>query len=311
MKTCAISIDLDPLTAYYQIHGLGEPPQQLAGTIIARALPRFIELFAEADVPATFFLVGRDLTQSEIAKRMAKELVGAGHELANHTFSHPYDLCRLPDAEIAREISQAHETIAEICSDAHAPVGFRSPGYFINGRVLDALSAQGYQYDTSMFPSPPYWLAKILVMGTMFLRGRRSDAVVTDPRGLSTPLLPYRPDRERPWRRGDAPLIELPVTVLPGMRLPAIGTLFAAGPRWLRERVLGAVSKLPFFNFELHGIDLADAVDDRIPTELAGRQPDLRIPYTEKRRAFLGVINQLKHEGFQFVTLKQAAARYS
>jgi len=73
-----------------------------------------------------------------------------------------------------------------------------------------------------------------------------------------------------------------------------------------KRYALEGVRKLHFFNFELHGIDLADAVDDSIPTELAGRQPDLRIPFVEKRRIFLDTIRTLQGE-FRFVTLAEAA----
>ena len=61
------------------------------------------------------------------------------------------------------------------------------------------------------------------------------------------------------------------------------------------------------FNLELHGIDLADAIADRIPTELAGRQPDLRVPFVDKRKIFLRTLDELKQQ-YEFVTLKEAAA---
>ena len=60
-KLCALSVDLDPLTAYYEIHGLGTPPPQVEHTILRNALPRFEELFDAAGVRATFFVVGREI----------------------------------------------------------------------------------------------------------------------------------------------------------------------------------------------------------------------------------------------------------
>ena len=68
-KLCSISVDLDPLTAYYKIHGLGDPPRLLRYTILRKALPRFEELFAEAEVPATIFVVGQELEGSDEAPR--------------------------------------------------------------------------------------------------------------------------------------------------------------------------------------------------------------------------------------------------
>ena len=309
-KLCALSVDLDPLTCYYQIHGLGEPPRRLESTIVRKALPRFEALFAEAGVPATLFVVARELAKSPEAQQTVRRMVGAGHEVGNHTYGHPYDLCQLSAEEIDRELRRAHDVIGETVGAERAPVGFRSPGYFINGAVAGALVRLGYRYDSSMFPSPPYWLAKLAIMAGMRLRGRRSGAVISDPRGLIAPVEPYRPSVDRPWLRGSAPLLELPVAMLPWSRIPAIGTLFAAGPAWLRRHALSSIERLRFFNFELHGIDLADAVRDSIPTELAGRQPDLRIPADEKRLIFLETIRQLQRE-YRFVTLAEAAERLS
>jgi hypothetical protein len=85
-----------------------------------------------------------------------------------------------------------------------------------------------------------------------------------------------------PWRRGQAPVVELPIAVTPWTRVPAIGTSLLLAPRWLRRRWLAAMQARPFFNLELHGIDLCDAELDGIPGELVARQPDLRRTVAEK-----------------------------
>ncbi|MBK8481903.1 MAG: polysaccharide deacetylase family protein [Proteobacteria bacterium] len=309
-KLCAVSVDLDPLSAYYSIHGLGEPPPQVLHTIVRCALPRFAELFAAAGVQATFFIVGQDLEQSPELGPALAELAAAGHEIGNHSYSHPYALNRLSAERITQELGRAHELITEAVGAEHAPVGFRAPGYFINRAVLAALVALGYRYDSSMFPSPPYYLAKAAVMLGMSLRGRRSAAVLSDPRALLAPPDPYRPSLEEPWRQGTAPLIELPVAVVPGLRMPAIGTLLTVSPAWLRSALLQSMGRRPLFNLELHGIDLADAVSDSVPTELAGRQPDLRVPHAEKFRILLETLRGLQRD-HEFVTLREAALRFS
>jgi peptidoglycan/xylan/chitin deacetylase (PgdA/CDA1 family) len=309
-KICSVSVDLDPLTAYYAIHGLGDPPRPLRFTILRKALPRFEELFAEAGVRATFFVIGRDLEEPEHeeAREVLRRLVASGHEIANHTCSHPYDLCRLPEQVIEAEIRRCHELCVEILGREATPVGFRAPGYTIDGAVHRVLASHGYRYDSSMFPSPPYWVAKLGVMAMMSLRGRSSASVVSDPRALFSPADPYRPDPDRPWRRGQSPLVELPVAVQPFTRLPAIGTLLAVAPEALRRFVLASMARRPFFNLELHGIDLTDAIADRIPTQLAGRQPDLRVPFDEKRRRFLQTFEDLRRGGYEMLTLAETAA---
>ncbi len=307
-KICAISIDLDPLTAYYTIHGLGDPPSQVRGTILRKALPRFEEMFAEAGVPATFFVVGQDLAQSDTARDVLRRLVeDHGCEVANHTFTHPYDLNFLPKQVVDAEVRNAHEALVDLVGEAARPVGFRSPGYGVGEMVMEVLANQGYRYDSSMLPSPPYYLAKAAVLAGMFMRGHSSGSVMGDPRFLTCPPEPYRPDPVRPWRRGNGPLVEMPVAVLPWSRVPAIGTLLAVSSEPIRKLVLRGMARRPFFNMEMHGIDLSDAIEDRIPTELAGRQPDLRVPFTLKRDRYLRTINDLKQD-HTFMTLGDAAA---
>ena len=110
-----------------------------------------------------------------------------------------------------------------------------------------------------------------------------------------------------PWRRGQAPIVELPVAVTPWARLPAIGTSLIVAPAPIRTRLLAAMRRRDFFNFELHGIDFADADRDGIPGELVARQPDLRRPLAEKLAALDAVLDRALR-GAEAVTLRDAAA---
>ena len=94
----------------------------------------------------------------------------------------------------------------------------------------------------------------------------------------------------------------------PYTRVPAIGTTLLVAPTWARQRLLDAMAKRPFFNFELHGIDLIDADLDGIPAELVARQPDLRVTLTTKRRAFEAMLGRLGLD-YEFVTLREVAAK--
>jgi hypothetical protein len=96
-----------------------------------------------------------------------------------------------------------------------------------------------------------------------------------------------------PWRRGQAPLVELPVAVTPYARVPAIGTSLLVAPAWLRARIVGAMARRAFWNLELHGIDFADADQDGIPGELVERQPDLRIPIADKLERLDRVLDEI------------------
>ncbi len=304
-----MSVDLDGLDCYYRVHGLGEPPPAPVRQVVLRkCLPRFLDLFARHGVRATFFVVGSDLERDREGRAVVAELARAGHELANHTHTHPYHFTRLPPAEMAAEIDRAHAAIAEVGD--RAPVGFRSPGYAVNRQALELLLERRYAYDSSVFPSPPYYLAKALVMGAMRLVGRRSASLLDDPRALLAPPAPYRAAPAAPYRAASAGagLLEIPIAVTPALRLHVIGTSLVLAPEWLRRRLVAASLSRPFFNLELHGIDLADAEADGIPPALVRRQPDLRRALASKRAALERTLRTSVEAGATFTTLCRRAA---
>jgi peptidoglycan/xylan/chitin deacetylase (PgdA/CDA1 family) len=301
-----VSVDLDAVACYWRIHALpGAPPEEARFAILRRCLPRFAALFARHEVRATFFVVGQDLGDDAEGRAALAALARDGHEIANHSHTHPYDLVRLGRARIDEEIDRAHDAIAT-CAGA-APRGFRAPGYEVSGEVVEALCARGYRYDSSAFPAAPYYAAKVTVMGLMRLLGRRSGSHIGSPRVLAAPRAPYRPAAGAPYRRGALPIVELPMTVTPVARMPVFGTAIVAGPVWLRRRLVAAALREPFFNLELHGIDLADPEGDRMPAALVARQPDLRRSLAHKTAALDEALAAARAAGARFVTLEEAA----
>lgn len=282
----AVSIDLDGLGCYHRIHGLGEPPAALAQVVLARALPRAVALFERLGLRVTWFVIGRDLEpgpggdHGEAAARLLAARARAGDELGNHSYSHPYALARLPPPEQRTELVRCDAVLRERCGARVR--GFRSPGYDLSPALTAALVELGYSYDSSVFPTPPYYLAKAAVLAGQRVVGRRSGAVLTEPRALLAPRQPYLLDSQRPWRRGSGPLVELPIAVTPRLRLPVIGTSILLAPRWGWRPLLDALVFDPVVNLELHGLDFADAAEDELPRELVARQPELRLPWRAK-----------------------------
>jgi len=302
-----VSVDLDAIACYYRIHALpGAPPEPARFAILRRCLPRFAELFGRHGVRATFFVVGTDLEDDAEGRAALAALARAGHELASHSHTHPYDFVRLGAGAIAEEIDRAHDAIAACAGTA--PVGFRAPGYEISAAAIEALQARGYHYDSSVFPSVAYYGAKAMVMGAMRVTGRESGSVLGNPRALLAPRRPYRPAPGSPYRAGGHGILELPIAVTGGVRLPVIGTSLILAPAWLRARMVTAALREQLFNLELHGIDLCDAAVDDIPATLVARQPDLRRPLAHKLAAFDETLSFARAAGARFVTLADAAA---
>jgi peptidoglycan/xylan/chitin deacetylase (PgdA/CDA1 family) len=304
----SISVDLDPVECYYRIHALDGAPlpdAEARFAVLRRCLPRFRDLFARHGLRATFFVVARDLAEDSRGRALLAGLARDGHELANHSYSHPYDLVRLAPGVIAGEIDHAHDAIAACAGTA--PVGFRAPGYEVSADVIDLLRARHYRYDSSAFPSVPYYSAKAAVMGLMRLRGRRSGSILGSPRIMTAPRGPYRPAAGAPYRTGDLDILELPMAVTPVGRWPVIGTTLISVPDWIRRRLVAAALGQPFFNLELHGIDLCDAVADQIPPALVARQPDLRRPLAFKLAALDATLTQIAAAGARFQRLDEVA----
>ncbi|MCB9727544.1 MAG: polysaccharide deacetylase family protein [Deltaproteobacteria bacterium] len=289
----AVNVDIDSLYLYYRIHGLDEA--KATNAVWERGVVRFAELFGELGLRATFFVVAQDLERWPAARRICGELARAGHEIGSHTWSHPYDFTRKGRTAVELELRRAREAIAD--ATGQRAVGFRAPGYTITDLVLEVLAEQGYAYDSSLFPCPPYYLAKAAVLGSMRLRGKQSQSILDHPRVMWQSRLPHR-------RAG---MLELPVTVLPGVRFPFIGTsLLMMGRRgYALARPL--MRRLPFVNLEFHGIDLCDLETDGIDAALL-QQPDLRVPLADKLVLFRRVLTDLR-DGFQVDTLAKLAPR--
>jgi len=307
MKLCAVSVDLDEVPCYHAIHGLPMPADDSAHAVYVRAVPRLAELFADLHIPATFFVIGRDL-DAPVALAAARGLAQAGHELGNHSQHHRYDLVRLSADAMRAEVRDAADAITR--AQGHRPVGFRAPGYTITDALFDVLAAEGVAYDSSVFPCPAYYSAKTAMIGLIAARGRTSRSVVDTPAVLLAPADPYLPSRPY-WRRAalGASLVELPIGVTRGARLTFIGTTLSAlgptGSRLLAKQMLGR----PLVNLELHGLDLLDA-DDGL-RGLAEHQPDLRVPVGRKSASLRAVVETLRDGGYEFVALRDAAAAFA
>jgi peptidoglycan/xylan/chitin deacetylase (PgdA/CDA1 family) len=302
---CAVSVDLDEIPNYFQIHGLPEPTGPGSTAVYDVALERLVRMAGDAAIPLTLFAVGSDLVRPEAALGLAAARK-RGHEIANHSLGHRYDLTRLSRGAIWSEIAGGIDAIERAVGER--PVGFRAPGYTITDTVFDVLLELGVDYDSSVFPCPAYYGAKTAVIGGMSLLGRPSRSIVDTPRVLQAPTEPYYAGRPywRPLERGGANgVLELPIQVTRGLRLPFIGTTVTlAGPsraRWLARMCVGA----PLINLELHGIDVLDASDGL--DELRPYQKDVRVERDAKLAALHAVYELLRAEGYSFVTLREAA----
>src|SRR5205823_1081023 len=110
---------------------------------------------ARAGVPVTVFAVGQWLDRDP---RLAGRLIGAGHELANHTYTHP-SLGRLAAAAVASEIARCRDVLTRQAPGlAHwfRPSGMDTPTDLVlaeSGRAGYA-TVVGYDVDPHDYQDP-------------------------------------------------------------------------------------------------------------------------------------------------------------
>jgi peptidoglycan/xylan/chitin deacetylase (PgdA/CDA1 family) len=300
-RLCAVSVDLDEIPNYFGIHGLPMPTGPEAHAVYDLALQRLHDWASAQGIPLTLFAIGTDVQRPENAATL-RRMAQAGHELANHTLDHRYDLTRLSREEQLYQVDGGAQQIA--ATTGYSVTGFRAPGYTTTDTLYEVLSEVGVGYSSSVFPCPPYYLAKALALFAIRLRRRESHSILDVPEVLLAPRSPYRVGSPY-WQPGSG-MMELPVQVTEHLRLPFIGTtLTLLGPertRWLTQDVLTS----DFVNLELHGIDVLAASDGL--DALSPHQPDVRVPLQRKLDSLSEAVTLLKAAGYSFVRLDEAAA---
>ena len=168
------------------------------------ALDPILDLIAERNIRATFFMLG-GLVEAE--PDLVRQLHAAGHEIACHGMTHRPLWELTPEA--FREELQAFRRIMTAL-DADIPVrGYRAPTFSLDSRTswaLEVLAEEGFEYDSSIFPFKNHLYG---VAGA--------------------PVAPYRPDPADLTRHVDSgPLREFPLTVLTlgGARMPVSGGFY-------------------------------------------------------------------------------------
>lgn len=262
-----VSVDVDPVDLHLLGYGhRGLDPDPLVYTT---ALPRLAGLFGRCGVRATFFLVGRDAPEHAAA---IAALSDAGHEVASHSQSHPVALARLEGEALRHELVASRQALEAACG---RPVtGFRAPSFDVSPAVIAALAAAGYRYDASGYPTPVLTLARI-VLG---LKGRDLAGA------LKLRMLPID------WRRDPHPLdhgvMEFPVSVTPGFRLPVYHTArYAIGDGGFAAWLDGFVRRGETLSYPLHAVDALGLEEDRVNRRLSPH-PGMNVPL-EKKLALL------------------------
>lgn len=110
---------------------------------------RILDLFAQKDAQATFFVLG---WVAERYPQLVRRIVDEGHELASHGFEHTRVTKQTP-AQFRADVVKTKELLEDLSG---LPIkGYRAASYSINKSnlwALDILAETGHSYSSSIYP---------------------------------------------------------------------------------------------------------------------------------------------------------------
>lgn len=131
------------------------PPKSIALTLDdgphPEWTPRILDLLAEEEVHATFFIVGEQVKEYP---KLTRRIADAGHQICNHTETHPMSIARMSKKKVRKEIVDAHDRIADAAGVV--PQFFRSPGGAWSKTILD-LAAENDMLPIDWAVDPRDW----------------------------------------------------------------------------------------------------------------------------------------------------------
>ncbi|HEX4346219.1 MAG TPA: XrtA system polysaccharide deacetylase [Vicinamibacterales bacterium] len=110
---------------------------------------RLLSLFRDADVRATFFVLG---WVAERFPQLVTRIASEGHEIASHGYAHRLIYDQTPRA-FREDVRRAKGVLEDACG--RVVQGYRAPSYSVTPQslwALDLLLEEGYRYDSSIFP---------------------------------------------------------------------------------------------------------------------------------------------------------------
>lgn len=116
------------------------------------SITKILDALAAYDVKATFFLRANGV---EMNPNLAKAISEQGHEIANHTYSHPV-ITKVSADEVQKEVVKCHRVLTEAIQ--HEPtLYFRPPTGEINEKAAKAIASSGYADIVLYDLSPQDW----------------------------------------------------------------------------------------------------------------------------------------------------------
>ncbi|MFN8143866.1 MAG: polysaccharide deacetylase family protein [Bacteroidia bacterium] len=270
--------------------------------VLKEGMPILLDIYKRFNIQSTFYFTGY---MAEHFPDVVRMIVKDGHEVASHGYSHEVDQAFdvLPFIKQVEHLKKSKQLLEDV--SGQEVISFRAPALRVNSDTPKALAETGYRIDSSIASQ----------RFDMFL----SFGGIKKLRWLTAPRLPYFTKPDNLFRKGNGPILEVPLTAL---LFPYVGTTMRVFP-WItgvQRRLLNVENK---FNhkpvvFDIHPNEflnegngertierrtknpisylLADVLRGKLKVKNLGKAA---IPLYEKEIRFY------QDKGYQFTTVKK------
>jgi peptidoglycan-N-acetylglucosamine deacetylase len=210
--------------------------------VLENGMPMLLDLYAKNNIVTTFFFTGYI---ARLYPAIVKMILTYGHEVGSHGKSHlkenGFDI--MPFDRQKRHLEESKKLLEDI--SGQEVVSFRAPALRVNKDTPRALIESGYKIDSSVASQ----------RFDFFL----SFGSIKKLNWLFAPRQPYRISYESMFRKGNSPLIEVPLSAL---FFPYVGTTMRVFP-WLTAiqrrgiHIESSINKKPVV-FDIHPNEFID-----------------------------------------------------
>jgi hypothetical protein len=293
MTWAGLSVDVDSVASHLEGYGFERPRDP--GEAYDLAVPRALDLFDRIGARATFFLIARE---AERWPDVVRDIVRRGHEVASHSLTHTVPFSGRGVRAVREEVSESKRILDDISGSA--VVGFRAPSWEGSAAVRRELSASGYEYDASAFPS-------VMLPALRWSVARRSATVrkidvAETIRGMFGKAEPYLA------KDGQNGTVVIPLATTPLVRLPFYHTMRFLLPTSVFALIEGAtLGHRSTPTYVMHAIDFLGLEEDDLDARVS-RHPGMSLGLSRKLAVAEEAVQNLA-SGRSVVPLREIARR--
>ena len=178
--------------------------------VLKEGMPILLEIYLKHNIKSTFYFTGYI---AKLFPEIVKMVIADGHEVASHGKSHirenGFDV--MPFEKQKRHLAESKQLLEDI--SGQEVINFRAPALRVNNDTVKALIETGYRIDSS--------IASQRFDFFMSFGG------IKKLKWLVAPRVPYKTSPDSLFKKGNGPIIEVPLTAL---FFPHVGTTMRIFP---------------------------------------------------------------------------------